>query len=821
MIERNKIVYGQWTFTDGQIHEGSVYLAMSLISDSLEANTFDATVECPDKSILDFERNAPLTYFNRGRQIGIFYVQSITRNGPTNYTISATSAIGMLIEGLHYGGIYTGQTVEEVLPSICGTVPFVVKTNLREIALYGWLPVASPRDNLSQVLFAIGAVLKTDLDGVLHIEGLWDGVSGSIGKDRMYMGPSVDYAAKVTQVVVTEHQYLEGGEETTLFEGTAQEGDIITFDEPMYNLQATGFNILESDVNYAVVTAGPGTLKGNAYVHNTRQISENVSDGSVPNVKTVTDATLISLTNSRSVAQRLVNYYKSVQTIQADVSFYGENPGDLLSTWHPYDEETVSACLESADIQLSNTLKSTESLCVGFKPIPIGESPIIDKMEIIGENTDWTVPDGVTKMRVVLISGGTAGQNGSDGEAGNQGGSIRCASGQNGTFYGSAAEGGAGGAKGKGGSGGKINVIDIDVTPGETLSFEIGAGGNPVDEPAGIGSNGTDTVLTIGERTYTSADGSTSPTGYTDVVTGKVFAASGLDGKDGAMGGNSASRDSEAEDGESSGANTGGIKSDSNKIQDGTKTGPWIYKGNTKSENVGRAEETNSNTTGYTGYEYDSEGRFEYTGSKKWVGWVSGGNVDEGAVYTRINNGAINGSGLSATARSTMEKHEYKEVQGGYYALRTITRLYSLRTYQRDQAKYTYGHLGAGGGGAAKGANGNNATDDCIGGNGADAAAPEIPKTIGTGGSGGNGGGGGGGGGSGYASVSGNSNNAAFSLSLIGKDGGKGGLHSKGTRGADGGAIIYYGEPEVIKSGQLQDKSGKYFLDRFGRRIVV
>lgn len=133
MSERNKIIYSQWTFVDKDIQSGSIYLATSLMSDTLEANTISATVECSDKSIIDFERNTPLTYYNRGQQKGIFYVQSISRIGPELYEISATSAIGLLIEGLHYGGIYTGQTVAEVLPGICGTVPYVIKTNLRDI----------------------------------------------------------------------------------------------------------------------------------------------------------------------------------------------------------------------------------------------------------------------------------------------------------------------------------------------------------------------------------------------------------------------------------------------------------------------------------------------------------------------------------------------------------------------------------------------------------------------------------------------------------------------------------------------------------------
>ena len=477
MTDRNKIVYGQWTFLDKDIKSGNMYLAMSLMSDSLEANTFSATVECSDKTILDFERNAPLTYYSRGRQKGIFYIQSITRVGPTEYTLSATSAIGLLIEGLHYGGIYTGQTVAEVLPSICGTVPYVIKMDLRDIALYGWLPVATPRDNLSQVLFAIGASIKTDLDGVLHIESLWNGISGTFGKDRMYQGPSVDYTSKVTQVVVTEHQYVEGGDETELFSGSTQEGDVITFDEPMYNLQATGFTILESNANYAKVSAGSGTLKGNAYIHNTRQVAQDVLTANESNVKTVTKATLVSLVNSYAVTERVANYYKSTQTINANAVYQGENPGDLLSTWHPYDLEAVSSCLQSADISISNTLKSEETLLVGFTPLEQEQTVTYDQRELLVSSGTWTVPTGVNQVRAILIGGGNAGNQGGAGKSG--GGS------QNGSL----GTGGAGGQGGEGGAGGKVYDVTIEVTPGQQIVYSIGSGGES------SGSVGGDTTF--------------------------------------------------------------------------------------------------------------------------------------------------------------------------------------------------------------------------------------------------------------------------------------------------------------------------------------
>lgn len=537
MSTRNQIIYSQWTFQDEDIQSGNIYVSMSLMSDALEANTFSATVECADSSIIDFERNTPLTYTYKGRQVGIFYVQSITRDGPTTYTISATSAIGLLIEGLHYGGIYTGQTVAEVLPSICGTVPYVVKTNLRDIALYGWLPVASPRDNLSQVLFAIGASLKTDLDGVLHIESLWDGISGTFSRDRMYQGASVDYEAKVTQVVVTEHQYIQGGEEKDLFDGAAQEGDIITFDEPMYNLQATGFTILESGANYAKVSSGSGTLKGNAYIHNTRQISQDVLTANEPNVVTVTDATLVSLVNSMAVTQRVANYYKSFQTINADAAYEGEAPGNLLSAWHPYDREAVSACLESADIALSKTLKATEELLVGFSPPQIQETIIFENRVVLTGEGDWQVPLGAVDVIAVLIDGGANGQPGNDGSAGSisrsdtdsagdrqtlQPGSRFTVSASASSGGGTAGEGGKGGA---GGAGGRVLRVSVDVSGLTSIHYKCGAA-------AGYGES---TVTTFGE--YSSEAGARSEIGYTDPITGELYAMPGADGEDGGDGG--------------------------------------------------------------------------------------------------------------------------------------------------------------------------------------------------------------------------------------------------------------------------------------------
>ena len=489
----------------------------------MSINTLEFDVESDDSTLTQFKRNDPVIYEHNGKQIGIFYVQNIERIGATTYSFSAVSALGILAEGKHYGGIYTGQTVAEILPGICGTVPYEIKSNLKEIKLYGWLPIASPRDNLAQVLFAIGAVIKTDLGGVLRIESLWDGISGELTQNQMYEGPSVKYNSTVTQVVVTEHQYAEGGEETKLFEGTAQQGDIITFSSPMYELVADGFSILESGANYAKVSGGSGTLKGRAYIHNTREVVRDVSEAAEPNIKTVKDATLVSLVNSTAVAERLANYFQWTETIQAPIVYQGEVPGNRVATWHPYDKTGVTACLESADINLSNTLKADETLLVGFVP-PKASAEYYDTMELIDEDTTWTVPDGVTSLRVVLIGGGSGGSGGAPGEDGGRG--IFGTKGRG--------KGGSGGVKGEAGAGGKIYQNNITVSPGNAFQVHIGnggTGGNGGEAPTN-GSDGGDT--TFGE--LSSLNGSRSENGFYEQTSGITYAKPGEAGIPGGNG---------------------------------------------------------------------------------------------------------------------------------------------------------------------------------------------------------------------------------------------------------------------------------------------
>ena len=550
----NKIIYLDHTFTDADIRSGNPSYARDLLSASLEIDTFEFEVLSSDTTLTKFVRNTPLTYYHDDVQMGIFYVQKISRTTVCTYRFECTSTIGLLDESYHNGGIYTGETVKEVVEDVCGPFPVWIKTNIQNIQLYGWLPIATRRENLSQVLFAIGATLKVDYNGTLRVEGLWDGQSTEIDAGHMHAGGSVEYSTPVTQVIVTEHAYTANATETTeLFNGTTAVGDKITFDEPCYDLAAEGFSILEAAANYAIVSAGSGTLTGKKYVHTTRQIVKDVQPAArelvsqSDNIVTVENATLVSLVNANAVADRLVRYYACTERIVNKMVTQRESPGDVVSVYHPYEDAAVQGCIESSDVTVSGKLASTESILVGYTPSDIGEQEYYDTVEVVTQSGAWTVPENVTSIRIVLIGGGQGGASGRKGEDGETGTS-------------SPGDGGAGGLGGDGGSGGKINQVEITVEPGSVHQVSIGTGGTGgafSGDGNNAGNAGTDTTFDA----YTSVDGASSPNGITDPVNQVTYATpgdTGGSGADGGNGGSSSTPNGAGESGQSVGSYAGG-----------------------------------------------------------------------------------------------------------------------------------------------------------------------------------------------------------------------------------------------------------------------
>lgn len=515
------------TDDDIKVPSGILYEVKALRSDSLEANSLTVTVSSNDKAIMGFAKNDKVEYFRDGRRVGVYYLQTVERVGSAAYTLSALSALGRLITMRHVGGIYTGQTVAEVVPQICGPVEVMIESVYASRKLYGYLPYSNPdtrtgngrsaRDNLSQVLFAIGASLGTDENGVMRVEKLWDGVSATVTADQINEDScSTVYETPVSAVEITEHQWVKSQDTVTLFEGTAEDGALVTFEAPAHSLTAEGFAITEQGDNYAILSAGTGTLTGKSYNHLTRIVRRTVTEGAEENVVTVSDATLVSLTNSVDVAKRMADYYRHRETIRVDVEPGTERAGRVVQIFHPWDKKMVQACVESRETVISGILNSQTSALVGFTPAQPEQAEYFSERVLLTGSGTWTPPEGAEAVTAVLIGDGqdgTAGQNGEGVALTGQTIQNTCS----GSFP--SASAGKGGKAGAPGSGGKILQITMDITPGMSFAYATSQNGEAV-----FGS-------------HSSAEGSASPNGYYDDVTGKTYARQGAVGYDGGDGG--------------------------------------------------------------------------------------------------------------------------------------------------------------------------------------------------------------------------------------------------------------------------------------------
>lgn len=519
-------------FDDDSIVSGECYIARSLLASSLEVETLEFSVYSTDPTVSQFTVDSEVILSHNSQKLKTFFLQSVSRESKYIYRFEAVSAAGVLDKRDYYGGIYTGQTVRDVVADICKNFPVSVASNVAGIKLYGWLPISTRREALAQVLFAISATFVEDATGNFTISGLSPEQVRVIPESETSQNSNIEYTSPAVDVIVLEHQYTEGQEEITLFEGTTSAGDIITFSEPCHSLVASGFTITEKGANYAIVSSGSGKLTGKKYVHSTREVKGKRTQardaGENESKIRVEEATLVSLVNSRAVADRLADYYACSERIIADVAYQADDAGDVLSQYHPYDGDMVQTCIESLDITLSGKLLAKMTSLVGYIPPDISQIEYYDTFEILTGTGTWTAPKGAKNGRAVLIGAGTGGQSGTAGKDGerppNRGATVT-------------ADGGEGGLGGTAGSAGKILQVEIDLSAGSyyySCAYP-GSGGYYSADKQNLGITGGDTQF----GSYTSRNGSVSEIGFTNPINQEKYALPGIDGLAGGKGGNS------------------------------------------------------------------------------------------------------------------------------------------------------------------------------------------------------------------------------------------------------------------------------------------
>ena len=489
--------------------------------------TSDGYLFCADASENGDFRELPhgtiIRQYHDGVLIGKYYLKNIDRIGASAFKAHGTSAIGLLDNKQHLGGIYNGTTTfaQLVADIIGGTIPYTIEDSVASTPIYGWLPIGTARENLHKLLFAEGVSLTKDANGDIVFSYLYASQNPDlIPSNRIYLGGQIDYSSPATAVEITEHAFYTTAddEEVLLFDNTDSADSasnlLVQFsDAPIHDLVATGLTLGTYGANYAYVT-GRGTLKGKKYTHETTIVRKGLLGGGAENVMSVTDDCLVVLQNSENVAKRVLAYYSSRKRVSAGILLQGEKAGREISFTDPFGDATTGY-IASMEITASTNLKGQAQIITDY--VPTGQGNNYSNTELLTGEDDWVVPPGVTEIKVILISGGDGGASGADGENGNGRASA--------LYPPSTGEGGAGG---QGGGGGKIfSQVITGLNIGDIIHYSCGIGGDS-DAQGGATIFGS----------YSSASGEAHPSGWVDVTTGNIYGESGGDGSDGGHGGN-------------------------------------------------------------------------------------------------------------------------------------------------------------------------------------------------------------------------------------------------------------------------------------------
>ena len=398
----NKIIYQynsttQLTFADegnfdGVLLEGSFYNETSLLEDELSIDTMKIRVRSINTSypLHNFIYGSQVTFYKNDALYGKYYLVSVERQTKNEYILNVQSSIGLLDDTMHYGGIYSGEYASAIIEDIIGgKIAYTEHNIFSKIKVYGWLPVATRRENLKQLLFAVGGCVKKK-DGDVYFTTLTVDAPKAIPENKVFDTGKITYDSPASRIEVVEHQFskVDSAPSEEIYSGeivgssfvtpkgySVSDAALVTWDKPYHSLTFSDCTLLnnEKGVNYAVVSSsGSATISGKPYIHSKMIVSRDKENYTgKEKVAKVENATLVSLANSNSVAEKVMAYYNSPCTLSGAIVMDGEKPLDNITMPNQFEEENTGM-IKSIEGTLGKQITKGElELRIGYNPPPI------------------------------------------------------------------------------------------------------------------------------------------------------------------------------------------------------------------------------------------------------------------------------------------------------------------------------------------------------------------------------------------------------------------------------------------------------------------
>ena len=398
----NKIIYQynsttQLTFADegnfdGVLLEGSFYNETSLLEDELSIDTMKIRVRSINTSypLHNFIYGSQVTFYKNDALYGKYYLVSVERQTKNEYILNVQSSIGLLDDTMHYGGIYSGEYASAIIEDIIGgKIAYTEHNIFSKIKVYGWLPVATRRENLKQLLFAVGGCVKKK-NGDVYFTTLTVDAHKAIPENKVFDTGKITYDSPASRIEVVEHQFskVDSAPSEEVYSGeiigssfvtpkgySVSDAALVTWDKPYHSLTFSNCTLLNNEmgVNYAVVSSsGSATISGKPYIHSKMIVSRDKENYTgKEKVAKVENATLVTLANSNSVAEKVMAYYNSPCTLSGAIVMDGEKPLDNITMPNQFEEENTGM-IKSIEGTLGKQITKGElELRIGYNPPPI------------------------------------------------------------------------------------------------------------------------------------------------------------------------------------------------------------------------------------------------------------------------------------------------------------------------------------------------------------------------------------------------------------------------------------------------------------------
>lgn len=339
------------TFFNEELENVEIIEDLNVNSEEIAINEASISLIPQTTAGIFFQRTLPFKVYRDETLYGNFFITSSTSNtNKTKYKINTADYISVLDNQTYLGGMYNEVTVASLIADIMGDVPYRLETALGNKTISGYLPISTRREALAQVAFACLGMVDTSRSEVIEIKSLPTTILRTIQPSEI-ISIQTTQENVTTQYTLNVQQYYQGRGTSSddIFSGRLRGTQYITFNEPMYNLNAENATITSQSVNWCILNADSNfaSLTGKKYQSSVKTYEKQNS------IVVSTDVQKVQTFETSLVwdSEALINYLPFIEyRVKAKFLMNNSKVGDLVSI----DGHTARITRLTYDLKQSN-----------------------------------------------------------------------------------------------------------------------------------------------------------------------------------------------------------------------------------------------------------------------------------------------------------------------------------------------------------------------------------------------------------------------------------------------------------------------------------